>query len=497
MTITAIQLSRPRNYTLEDLVFDVDYNDASAADPPLGTVFQSQHEIDNFLASNGATNFKHLELVYAALPMVIPHNVLIRLAAGVHRPSPTPLSAYYAISLTGKMVIDQGSVKITGASPSSWETISGLSGLAIDSHVATSDPSVYVGTSNPNAFAGLDLRGCYVVLSTGQATPIIDNDDNNLWVVAGLSPEPVDGVDTITVARPSTIIRNSQDDSTSFAQLFIFLAGENTAVFSGVTLEDVTLDPFACVNMLEFSNMNLGCTRVMFDHVTYTQPPYSLVANGHGIDVNGHVRATFDNCSFRSAVGNGVDGSFGPGVNSDQFFMFVVACFFMGGDRDDGFRIAGGGTSVRAYGTVFVDHPVYIRECAEIDFFDTDYYGRYCEIRDVGAGYPGLVFERRGHGLQLSENNIHHRVIFKNITGPCVRLHNGTVDASSTWVDGGGNTDVGVELVGPFSELSMSAGTDVSGSVGDVRDSDGTILSHTTIQSTGPLISGLNYLEKE
>lgn len=491
----SIKLSVPV-VTVSDITIPVDYNDGTAVDPPAGTVFWSQKQVDDFLNDQSASNFKHLELVYAALPIIILHNIIIQLAAGVHRPSPTPLNDAYSIFLAGKTTVGIGSVKIVGTPPSSWEVISGLSGLIIDSHTGTGDPSLYVGTSNPNAFAGLDLRGYYAVLSTGQATPIINNDDNTLYTVATQSPAVTDGIDTVTVARPSTIIRNSLDDTTSFMTGFILTVGGGAAdVYAGISFEDITLESFACVTMFDFGNILITCTRVLFDHITYTQPPYNITANGHGILPFELSRAQFDTCSFRSASGNGVDGSFGPGVNSDSFFMFVIACFFMGGDRDDGFRIAGGAT-VRLYGTVFVDHPVYVRECAEIDFADTDYYGRYCEIRDVAAGYPGLVFERRGHALQLSEGNIYHRIIFKNNTGPCVRLHNGQIDVSSTWLDGGGNLDVGIELVGPFSEMSLSLATNVSGSIGDVRDADGSILSYTTIQATGPLTAGLNFIEK-
>jgi hypothetical protein len=41
--------------TLEPLTVPVDYNDPTAVDPPAGTTFARQTEIDTFLASHGAT----------------------------------------------------------------------------------------------------------------------------------------------------------------------------------------------------------------------------------------------------------------------------------------------------------------------------------------------------------------------------------------------------------------------------------------------------------
>lgn len=491
----SIKLSVPI-ITVSDITIPVDYNDGTAVDPPAGIIFWSQKQVDDFLTDQSASNFKHLESVYAALPLIILHNITIQLAAGVHRPSLTPLNSFYSIFLAGKLFVGSGNIQIIGADPSNWEVISGLSALTIDSHTATGDPSIYVGTSNPGAFTGLDLRGYYAVLSTGQATPIIDNDNDNIFVVGALSPIPTNGVDTVSITRPSTIIRNSQDDTTAFQSGLLYIIGENTTGTSaGISIENVTIETFGCTSTLEVSNANLICTRWLFDHITYTQPPFNVTANGHGIALKGDCRATFDTCSFRAASGSGVDGSFAPGVNSDKVFIFVYTCFFMGGDRSDGFKVVGPGISMRIFGTIFDDHPVYIRERAEVDFFDTNFFGRYCQIQNVGNSVPALTMERGAHSLQLS-SGINSRIVFKDNTGPCAKLRNARVDNSMTWIDGSGNLDVGIEIERVFSEVSLPAGTDVSGSVGDVRDADGSILSYATIQATGPLTAGLNFIEK-
>ena len=54
------------------------------------------------------------------------------------------------------------------------------------------------------------------------------------------------------------------------------------------------------------------------------------------------------------------------------------------------------------------------------------------------------------------------------------------------WINGGGNTDVGVQIDGPGARIKFSTPTNVTGTLGDVR-MGGTILSYATILASGPI----------
>ncbi len=75
--------------TTEDLTIPIDYDDGgggAVGDPPTGTVFIKQSDIDDMLTDNSWTAFKHIQAVWEALPAIFAHEIILDCAAGIHRP---------------------------------------------------------------------------------------------------------------------------------------------------------------------------------------------------------------------------------------------------------------------------------------------------------------------------------------------------------------------------------------------------------------------------
>jgi hypothetical protein len=107
------------------------------------------------------------------------------------------------------------------------------------------------------------------------------------------------------------------------------------------------------------------------------------------------------------------------------------------------------------------------------------------EFREGKAGVPSIFFERGA-----TTRNIFQRPLFKNNLDACVRIGpqgnlnlsaNGATDG---YKDGGGNSDVGIDIVGPGAIVSLNTGTNVTGTAGDVR-LGGVVQTYASIPSTG------------
>jgi hypothetical protein len=123
------------------------------------------------------------------------------------------------------------------------------------------------------------------------------------------------------------------------------------------------------------------------------------------------------------------------------------------------------------------------------------------------SGMGGAIDEIRnspGTGIELNISSRLGRAdaqlfYFKNVVGPCLKISSKSelVVVSSGFKDGGGNLDVGIEVEGPKALVELNTGTDVTGSVGDVRMADGGILTYAEITSDGPFTDeGFNLVSR-
>jgi len=485
--------------TIEDLVIPIDYDDVgggSVGDPPIGSVFRIQDDIDNMLSNNGWTAFKHLAAAYEALPYYIAHNITFNLATGVHRPRATDTTA--AWPLTSKQCVG-GNFTINGSPPSAWDLVDpSLEDLSISSmQVASGNPYVsFAGTP----FLGLNLKGWFAVFNTGQVTTIHDHDDSTLYVNKVLSPVPT----TVSIMTPSTILKNSLDDITKVATNYVLdinpLSRDYNFVGSIFNVNYLTL-----VNYGAYSAIIGTEGSHIWTNILVNREIDAPIANGGSYAASNTYVLFMSDCSHR-AIGADTDSVISVYKSN---IASLSGCYGIRGQDGVNFydvEIGGMGNCVfenvgNAIGEAIDWSCVVLQDVKEFEFNEYN-EGKRNEIRSGSNGISGLRIERsRLRGFFGS------RVIFKNIPGPCVRIWSdthievtGTVIGSGNlagFVDGGGNLDVGIQFEGGHSSCKLESGTDVTGSNGDVKLFGGEVVSYTTIETDGPLTDeGLDLIEK-
>jgi hypothetical protein len=503
--------------TMEALTIPVD--PASTFDPPAGTVFSRQRDITAMLASAGVTAFQHLQPVWDALPTLIRHLVTINLAAGVHRPTPLGADRTFAWELDAKVVVPTikstgsglgANIKLVGALPSQYTPIVGSSGspLTISSYQSGSSDEnprlIFTGTP----FAGLDLKGRYVVLNTGLTTLIHDHTDDTLYVTANISPAPT----SCWVGKPSTILRNSTNDVNPFVSggAVFWTTSSTSGAYCRFEFTDLAIQPFGFSgNTVGITDTGAYFTRCVIDH----RGPYDdfgIIPNGVGFAVaNGAAgaRAVFTQCCADNPTTHDADGSIAA-LDANISRIFAFECYFRGDDSST----FGPGAAFSLRGTVFDRCGTESTTLGVIDLCGANAtFGvistaatKRNEIRNPTAGVCGIRMVgsrtpayRSIAGLDDPANVSHTSVMFVGVTGPCVQLvERSTIQfySASTYgfKDGGGNTDVGFDVKGPFARLDLNTPTDVTGTNGDVRLADGTIMTYAQITAGSPVIDSVN-----
>ena len=291
--------------TTTALTFPVDYNDPNAVDPPNGTIFESQAEIDAFLVDESATNFKHLQPVLSALPAQVKHVVTISLAVGVHRPRPTDTDV--AWELTGKTVFAGGSVSIVGPDATTWDLLDPtLAGLLITSADGTGGLNASGDawfdiwpTSNALLLADLDVRGRFFKFSNGDIRIFVER-----WVYppdgwggnTQRSTTPlVPNVDTFDILKgPIAELRNSLDDLVPVAATSIWVDVQPSGMSGDVlSLSNVTIK--------EVAGVDSSMTLLHGPYYLYRVFVDSTGGDGDGIQTSAQV--SLDECVLLGQLG--------------------------------------------------------------------------------------------------------------------------------------------------------------------------------------------------
>ncbi|HSC28980.1 MAG TPA: carbohydrate-binding protein, partial [Vicinamibacterales bacterium] len=519
-------------------------------DVPAGSVFASAADVAKALGT--AVAFKYLQQVYDALPPLIAHAVTINLAAGIHRPHPTnpgggTLAAW---SFNSKTVSPVGSLSFVGAAPSLWTPKPFVpTAIAITgTQVASGDPWVDVGgtpftvpawaattayvvgdrvLNNGNTYicrvagtsagAGgpsgsasniLDgtvrwdfvttgtayLKGHWAVFNTGQAAVIHDNTASRIFCTDFLSPTPTS---ILFIARPSTILRNSLNDTTGFGSFTSIQEATNNEIGIGlgnrINWQDIAHDPFILSsNAFVHSSGSWRPTRFLHDAETIHYLLPGSGADGNQISCVGAGRASVAATSFifaSRAIGGGPDLL----LSADGPWSFT-GCYFE--NSEDGFSFrgpAGSGTfqssvfrSIGFFGGTNIFAGMNVDGYgARVSFLDQFQGGKFCEFRDHKASMPPLRFSLGG--TTRSDNQ---HVIFKNNLAACVVVGpSGVLDVSASGAslgfnNGTGNGDVGIDIQGPGAVVSLNTGTNVTGANGDVKLA-GVTQTYASIPATG------------
>ena len=489
--------------TTENLTIPIDYDDpgtGSVGDPPEGTSFVTQADVDNCLATQGWTAFKHIEYAYNALPQFIRHTVTFNIAAGVHRPKPNPGGTGASGSawlLNSSILTTTGKLIFAGPPGSQYESIdASLEGLSIQSYSnAGYNPSL---TFSGTPFSGFDLRGYYVVLSTGQIVLIHDHTDSVLYVINTLSPAPTGG--TVTIGKPAVVFKNTLNDIAYeyYNTGFVIYTNSNAIdLVNGITVSDLRFNMFGTYGGLTINGA--GAHWVWRCLVDLTED--DLNSNGDGFTGRDCTIFALVYCS-RIAINKSADLSV---YCQDCLNAYIYFSFFRGGQ--DGIYISGLTTSLALMaGTVLDDITSSSSEPDGTSAFlrltggmaiDLPRYGagKQNEIRNVLANVSGIFVS---DGSRLRDGGYKVQMNFKNCAGPCIMTGrrgtfvvgtngNGVISSES-------NSDVGIELKGPFAIVSTSSLDNLTGSVGDVRISDGSIWDHITIHNYSGLRDSIGNL---
>ena len=312
--------------TVSSMTIPIDYDDndvGSVGDPPDGTVFKTQDDVDKVLSDNGWTAFKHLDRAYEALPLFILHAVTFEVAAGIQRPSGDTSTCWdltHRYLATGAGVFFAITIKGVGE----YLDIVGDSGspLTVDSYdngSSSKNPSVsFTGTP----FAGLNLKGRYAILSTGQKCVIHKHTDNTLYTLEAPTSAPT----TCWVGRPSTIFRNSQDDIVKYGNTGIHLVGESSRNPSMFSLEDVSYEGFGSSSVhVQVAAPHFRATRVVVDDLS-TYEEFGINPNGRPFQggANWGLFNLFD-CAY--AAPDGVSGNDGV-IYKTEGPIRITECYF-------------------------------------------------------------------------------------------------------------------------------------------------------------------------
>lgn len=467
----------PRITTREDMVIDVDYS--SGTDPAPGILFRRQADVD----AHGAV--KHLMAAYDALPLLVIHDVEFNLTGEDHLPRPSDVSRRSAWAMVDKLLW-AGAITINGAGPSEYTPFHvSLVDLAIASFQVASDNPYITFSGTP--FASYDLRGSMAVLSTGQTVMIHDHDDSTLYVLQELSPDPTGG--TVTVARPKTRLLN---DNGSGARLHSsgavrMDAGGATRVYPNdhlFNLNDVVVAPYGGYNGVTVDSGNCVCLRVIVDS------QLGPSENGWGWNASAREAIIYPVvCSRIATIG---DANADYPITSFDAAIALQGCYIQGGKNGcwcgSGLSalLTFSNTVINGIGqslTIRTEKAAVSMQGGQVTFWHYN-SGKVNEIRDLIGDVAGLLFVQ--HGYWRKDYN--GKVIFTGLGGPCVNLlelADLTSLGAGQLIDGGGNTDVGVQIVGPYSMALLDAVSDVSGSAGDMRIA-GSVVSYSSIEGLGP-----------
>lgn len=458
--------------TLENITIPVDDDDGgggSVGNPPDGTVWVTQAQVDDFLADNSFTAVEKLQSAWDSIPKNLGGNLTINIASGRNRPAATSTDGTHAWNLTGKSIVNPGAeITISGdTDTSTWDII--VSANTITSHDATlGTPSVTVAGA-PFGAAG-SLKNYFAIISgTGQITAIMDNTSDTLELVGGFAMvgPPTNGVDTVTVARPGTILVNSLDDSTPDKDSMIQINA--VSVQDQVNLNALTIEHYSnfLAPAVDAQNCTLDCTNVLIDASVNTS------ANGHGFRLAGPIVWNPTSCCVRASGATSFDNAIEANFQAGGIFFTAVEFSADGGSGPDGILLQGTGTGARFFSLVLDGMPMRVLDGSAVDLSGfSNFFGRQPTIRNCTTGTGALELGLNTHLLLLSSPPS-QRCEFEGNSIDCVYIGGNVMLADTPLVfanvsGGAANTSHGINLDKAYSLLELSAGTDVSGSLGDV-----------------------------
>ena len=469
----------------------------SAGRPTADTVFRNQTDVDAWLAAQtgSPTGFAHPMSFYDFLAGRIVNTVTLNCSADVFRPNGITSQGFAFKS----KVVDQfsGSVVINGeTNTSNWTQVH--AGGTVQSHTATGNTPnlVFPASTFPNDSS---LVGAHIVLDNGFNGVIRKHNDTTLWLCRDISPAVTDGVTTGTVREPITEFRNTVDDIATYGSTNVLVDCTDTGNFT--------------FNAIKFNGAG-GNGQNVFIRAGFVFGFDCLIdgrdnvlgSNGWGILVRPSNPFTavgfFDSAVISDPTSSEVDAAAVIDRAGElNFFNSVIA-----GNSERGLSVENQGIlklqgcAVQGVGQASdASGAVEVFQEGQLQFFASA--GFTSRIEATPSTIPGLYLSRNGYIGLLSFAS--STLYFQDNLGPCVQLdEGGQVDFQSIngsgFVDAGGNTDVGLDLVGQGSKALLNTGSNVTGTSGDVRV-NGSIYTYANITApSGPVtdLQTLNVIER-
>jgi len=477
----------PQDITSVALSFDIDYNDPTAVDPGPDDIFETQQQINDFLAAAGTTKFKHIMAVWDALPTFLNHTIDFNLAYGIHRPrnpEPAPAAWFFGaynnkVKLFGpRFFLRMGEESLTPPNgPTAWPTVVANQTIATDNRGAAGDPNVVVSGTPYTAGA---LKGYFAWWGATFAALIHDNTNNTVRILRNPGGTIIPGTTQLRIVKPGIILRNSYNDISQAKGVAV----QNDVIHSqfGMNSFNYMIEPFGATGYLSRGrNDTFG---VLVDDAG-VKNQFSVDSSAIGFDIREDVFPTFNSqfweCGHRgtrlaTVPGNGgqsmqmtgrgelahafPSGYYGGGSGVPMTFRETRVRFFQNvvaelnsTNSNPGILVEGNSTNTSNNG-----RPVWKQIGASSN--------KYPEVRGAFVGIDFI----RAMALGWSGNFVFNG-IFGSGQAAIVIRDDCDLDLSGCTLLNGAITNVGrgIDIIGPNSTVKLSAGTVVSGSAGETR----------------------------
>ena len=451
----------------------VPFDDPGGVAAPQRT-FLNQNQVDDYLTSQSATGFYDPVTCHNTLPPYVEHAIVYDLQSGEHRPQVA--STEYAFEFTSRSVSAAGSITMRGPSGASYDVVSGLSAVAINSYTAADRPSV---TATGTPFTGLDLRGYICQLTVGGYLGVIgDNDDSTLTLQRDIFSDPTSG--TLSVTEPAATLANTTNGTTKASNALMIVHDMGKEAFTAFDISDVRFDN-KDADMGIYLNGWGFLRRSIFDLKGTLDS--GTTPDSWGFQLKDAATYIVADYSFR-AQGTSVDGS---SIASDETStVLIYRSFFAGGDVEDGMTW-GKNQLYRLYSCTFDNHGVACLG-GEIDL-GSHGIGPNNWFRNADASLDGAIKLEWGASTYEFVNNLPTVMEFENNATNCLYLGDrcrfDAAQTTNTIVDGGGNTGYGI-VIGRFDgSLYMNTDMVITGSLGDIRaEYPGTDFAYADVTDT-------------
>ena len=476
------------NATATDIEITVDPSDPNAPSTPTSgeVVFYNQTVVDNWLASKpgSPTVFALASDFFDNLPEHIYHDITINFVDGYH---------LGVLDFTRKIWKEETNFNLNGSSNTDNWTEIHAGGTVTGYQVANDSPYLQFSSGTfPNDGS---LKGNFVVTSNNFVSVIWDHDDSILYTTNAISPTPTIGTTTASVKRPSTIFYNSSSANYIF---YIDVTNKysyvnvNDIYFKGDSVHDSCIiinngfvSPTKCMFILRGADAGAAfkCNDV-YANAMYLQQCSIMGDKYPGADYVCQLGGSENGAYFYYSYINGTEA--GVVAQDTSIVVLSYSVFDSVGDTN---------THGDAPGSINLEGN---NSLLQIFDYPTNGGVRSRFINNI-ADVPCIRIENQSK-ISTAEN--YSSPLFYNNASPLIKigisvnLDLTNFTPTDGFFDGGGNTDVGFYLTGPYSNVVIDASSNITGDNGDVKIEDAGIYTYEFLETKLTDLVNFNTIKK-